>query len=151
MSAQPKISKVDWEPTPENIRAWEADEHGYRRGYDQGYAKAVQDVFNLKRLGYLRPQEIANILASHEVEIHRWRLACKGRFTFVPTLKQEPWSSLRDQVFERDGRICQQCGATDGLQIDHIREVKRGGLPKLENLRVLCGPCNLGRNAGGET
>lgn len=62
-------------------------------------------------------------------------------------LKTPEWQALRQRVFQRDGRLCKQCGATDRLQIDHI-------LPKathpflmfdIANLQVLCQPCNFSK------
>lgn len=61
------------------------------------------------------------------------------------------WNQMRakvgDKVFERDGRVCATCGATDDLQIDHVLPLSRGGSNGLRNLQVLCGTCN--RRKGG--
>lgn len=52
-------------------------------------------------------------------------------------------SSIKQEVFDRDGRICAKCGSTTKLCIDHIIPVSRGGFTKMENLQVLCEKCNL--------
>lgn len=48
----------------------------------------------------------------------------------------------RRAVFDRDGRVCRACGATETLHIDHIIPIARGGSSDLENLQVLCASCN---------
>lgn len=55
--------------------------------------------------------------------------------------------ALRLRVFDRDGRVCAYCGSVDELQIDHIYPVSLGGSDDLENLQVLCGPCNRHKSA----
>lgn len=54
--------------------------------------------------------------------------------------------SVRDAVIERD-RVCQHCGRTHDLQMDHIIAWSRGGSDDLENLQALCGPCNRRKGA----
>jgi|GEM_PF-3689865 len=53
---------------------------------------------------------------------------------------------LRDQVFERDGYACVECGATEDLQAGHV---DRHGPDVLENYVTQCGRCNR-RQAGRE-
>lgn len=54
---------------------------------------------------------------------------------------------LAPQIYERDGRLCAACGATERLSIDHIIPISKGGSNDLENLRVLCLPCNSRKHA----
>lgn len=53
-------------------------------------------------------------------------------------------------VLMRDGARCQLCGATPQsgarLHIDHVVPWSEGGETVLENLRVLCEQCNIGRS-----
>lgn len=63
---------------------------------------------------------------------------------------------LRAQVLERNGYVCQMCGAAAGdldernpsrtvrLHIGHIRDRSHGGTNTLGNLRALCSACNQG-------
>jgi hypothetical protein len=48
----------------------------------------------------------------------------------------------KNKIRERDGYICQLCGA-DGNQIDHIIPFAISHDNTEGNLRVLCKPCNL--------
>jgi hypothetical protein len=57
-------------------------------------------------------------------------------------------AGLRYQVLNRDNHTCQTCGRKSPevvLHIDHIIPVSRGGPTTIDNLRVLCEECNLGR------
>lgn len=56
---------------------------------------------------------------------------------------------IRQVVWRRDGGRCNQCGGTDELQFDHVIPFSRGGADTVENLQLLCGPCN--RKKGAET
>jgi 5-methylcytosine-specific restriction endonuclease McrA len=54
---------------------------------------------------------------------------------------------LRAAVMERDGFRCVRCGATSPLAVDHIFPWSRGGEDTLDNLQVLCKPCNSAKGA----
>jgi hypothetical protein len=49
---------------------------------------------------------------------------------------------VRKKVYHRDGGRCVMCGATVGLQYDHIIPVSRGGGNTTENIQLLCQNCN---------
>lgn len=57
---------------------------------------------------------------------------------------------LRALVLMRDGARCQLCGAEARsgalLHVDHIVPWSKGGETTLENLRVLCNVCNIGKS-----
>ncbi len=57
---------------------------------------------------------------------------------------------LRALVLMRDGARCQLCGAEarEGakLHVDHMVPWSKGGATTLENLRVLCSVCNIGKS-----
>lgn len=56
---------------------------------------------------------------------------------------------LRAAVARRDGQTCRGCGiylhlgGGEGLQLDHIKPISRGGGNKIANLQLLCPRCNL--------
>ncbi len=54
---------------------------------------------------------------------------------------------VRRTVWERDGGRCVDCGAAFDLQYDHVIPVALGGASTVENLQVLCAPCNRRKGA----
>jgi site-specific DNA-methyltransferase (adenine-specific) len=57
-----------------------------------------------------------------------------------------PLREIREQLEAADGRRCQGCGWAppylDYLQVDHKRPRSLGGKDDMENLTLLCDPCN---------
>lgn len=54
---------------------------------------------------------------------------------------------IRDAVYERDEFACVTCGADDDLTLDHIVPWSRGGSDAIDNLQVMCRPCNSAKGA----
>jgi len=50
--------------------------------------------------------------------------------------------SVRDHVFRRDRGACVNCGRGESLEYDHIIPLSRGGATSVNNLQLLCRPCN---------
>jgi hypothetical protein len=53
--------------------------------------------------------------------------------------------AVRRAVLQRDDYQCQECGATEELEMDHIIPKSRGGATTVENLQVLCHSCNMSK------
>ena len=74
-----------------------------------------------------------------------------------PFLESREWRVIRMRALERDGGRCAACGRTaaDGIviNVDHIKP--RSRFPELaldvDNLQVLCAPCNHGKGNKFET
>lgn len=50
-------------------------------------------------------------------------------------------------IGNRDGFVCQECGANRRLSLDHIIPVSAGGTNDNDNLRILCLDCNSSKGA----
>jgi hypothetical protein len=55
--------------------------------------------------------------------------------------------AVRRAVFERDGGRCVECGSAFDIQYDHVIPLALGGATTLENLQILCAPCNRAKGA----
>jgi 5-methylcytosine-specific restriction endonuclease McrA len=55
--------------------------------------------------------------------------------------------AVRLAVFERDGGRCVECGSAFEIQYDHVIPVALGGAATVENLQILCAPCNRAKGA----
>jgi 5-methylcytosine-specific restriction endonuclease McrA len=56
-------------------------------------------------------------------------------------------ADVRALVYARDGFVCVECGAAEGLSLDHIYPWSLGGSDHETNLRTLCRPCNSHKGA----
>ncbi|WP_431604677.1 HNH endonuclease [Corynebacterium accolens] len=54
----------------------------------------------------------------------------------------------RQQALNRDHHQCVQCGNTENLEVDHIKNVANGGNHDLDNLQTLCRPCHKRKTLG---
>jgi hypothetical protein len=70
---------------------------------------------------------------------------------FVVGLVSADWGvvdpTTRRFVLDRDGHRCLRCGASERLEMDHIRPYRDGGLTIPRNLQTLCKPCNCWKGA----
>ena len=56
---------------------------------------------------------------------------------------REPISKdIMNQVWNRDGGKCVQCGSQENLEFDHIIPFSKGGATTYRNLQLLCQKCN---------
>ncbi len=83
------------------------------------------------------------------------RLVCKFRLELIdeplaatPTPREPSRiipSSVKRDVWARDGGRCVLCGASDELHFDHEIPFSRGGGSTTENVRILCARHNLAK------
>lgn len=59
------------------------------------------------------------------------------------------WMAIRKRVLARDGYKCVKCGRTEHLQVDHIRQIAKGGQTTMTNLWTLCAFCHAKRPGHG--
>jgi 5-methylcytosine-specific restriction endonuclease McrA len=63
-------------------------------------------------------------------------------------LSFDEYGVLRDQVLERDGWRCQDCGSSKDLQVHHLVKRSKLGDDILDNLIALCASCHMQRHGG---
>lgn len=62
--------------------------------------------------------------------------------------RREPIArEVRLAVWQRDGGRCVTCGSAFDVQYDHLIPVALGGSSAVENLQILCAPCNRRKGA----
>lgn len=128
-------------------------ENDYRRGFRYGWVEATRLVFELYRSkGFVRPNEIGNILAEHQHILHRWQNEALSedplRTHGEPLPNWRSWYEIRRDILKRDEFKCTECDATENLEIHHLTPVADGGLPTAENLVTLCFKCHRGEGGG---
>ncbi len=58
------------------------------------------------------------------------------------------WPGIGIQIIRRDGLGCRHCGTLEGgLDYDHITPKVKGGGDEVDNLQMLCKPCNSRKGA----
>ncbi len=68
----------------------------------------------------------------------------------APVGQRNPRSIPQDvkiAVSARDGGRCRQCGSTQELHFDHVIPWSKGGANTVQNIQLLCGPCNRRKGA----
>jgi 5-methylcytosine-specific restriction endonuclease McrA len=115
------VYRALWREAHERFEeAVKAADHGYRDAYEEGYED-----------GLAQARRLAPDLA-REISAHKRMVTVE----------------MRREVLRRDGRRCARCGSTDAVfHIDHIVPFALGGACAVENLQVLCEPCNVSKGA----
>jgi len=54
---------------------------------------------------------------------------------------------IKDQVWNRDGGRCVNCGSNKNIEFDHIVPWSKGGADTYRNLQILCETCNRSKGA----
>jgi 5-methylcytosine-specific restriction endonuclease McrA len=110
----------------------------------------AMDRFFWEDAGLAAPDVFALVYERHVREQRKLERAratvALGQAPAVPRREGLP-RDVRLAVWERDGGACVECTATFELQFDHVIPVALGGATTVENLQVLCGPCNRTKGA----
>ena len=64
-----------------------------------------------------------------------------SKYRIDPFYETLGWRQLRQKTLERDGYVCQYCGAK-ATQADHVVPRKKGGADAMKNLVACCASCN---------
>lgn len=63
--------------------------------------------------------------------------------------EQRAWERvIRPRALARDGFACVACGAREGLEVDHVIPVAKGGKWTLDNAQTLCQGCHRIKSVG---
>lgn len=81
-----------------------------------------------------------------ERKLERAHAALRQEADPVPRRELIP-VEVRKAVFDRDGGRCRNCGSNFDIQYDHIIPFSMGGASTVENLQILCAPCNREKGA----
>jgi len=110
-----------------------------------------------RRIRELRDEEGMQIRSHHDVLTLKPGEYLLETLDRVPAIERSISPQLRNEILERNGFTCQQCGAAAGdpdpytpgrkvrLHVDHIVPIAQGGTDDRDNLRALCSTCNQGR------
>lgn len=119
------------------------------RANRSNYQHITEKLSNLERLGYLsigdtdRTGTLCSVALPHEVPAIQEQIT-----TATPASDRADYyrdSTLRTQLFERDGWRCRYCGeavTSKTATLDHILPVSKGGKNDPENLATACLMCN---------
>jgi hypothetical protein len=141
---------IDFANLPEEPEWFLRDmEYQYRKGFYHGVSEAAELIVELyRRGGYVRPQEIANIIGDWTNDLRKWKSKSYSEKPFIsfghPKMKWNQWLKVKKLVHIRDNWACVQCGSKNELEAHHVEAVKDGGLPEIENLVTLCKTCHRG-------
>jgi hypothetical protein len=82
------------------------------------------------------PEKIAQLLKERYniINVDK-KIISKKKRTAIST-------SIKDQVWKRDGGKCVECNSKENLEFDHIIPFSKGGANTYRNLQLLCVTCN---------
>jgi hypothetical protein len=63
------------------------------------------------------------------------------------TTREPIAEAVRQAVWTRDRGKCRRCGSNRGIEYDHVIPVSRGGSSGVNNIQILCMPCNRAKGA----
>lgn len=160
--ANPEYQRQWREANPEYYRQWYAAHLAGERERNRHWRKVNPDkvreqgrqyheAHREERNEYARQWHKANLDRAHERN-RRWRKANpdkvreKSRRRYACKLGATIGPVDEATIYERDGRMCVYCGATENLELDHIVPLSKGGAHCEDNLVVACRHCNASKH-----
>jgi hypothetical protein len=99
----------------------------------------------------LNGEDVEALIKSYDLQLKKRISEAKtaAAASRVPdgSLREMIPEDVRLKVWARDEGTCRSCGAKTELQFDHLIPVSMGGANSVENLQILCGPCNRRKGA----
>lgn len=99
----------------------------------------------------LKQDEVLALINSYDLQLKKKisgaKTASAARRAPDGSLREMIPEDVRHAVWQRDAGACRSCGATNDLQYDHLIPVSMGGANSVDNLQILCGPCNRRKGA----
>lgn len=129
---QQQYRKENVETIKEYKRKWAKDNFKHLKEYKFQYRKGNSDYVKAQINQWKKDnREIVNRI--NNARLHRVRAG--GRLT----------RQMIEEVYRSCNYTCVKCGTKEKLSLDHIKPVVLGGSNALENLQILCMPCNLSK------
>lgn len=101
----------------------------------------------------LEPEDVYALLVTQE-QVKKRRLENARKTAAIvatprtATVRRAIPDDVKLYIWERDQGACVACGSANEIQYDHIIPLAMGGSSNVENLQLLCGPCNRSKSAG---
>jgi 5-methylcytosine-specific restriction endonuclease McrA len=109
-------------------------------------AFAATIILGITAYGCVR-WRMQHVLRRHErqewIAQQRWLNNYPRGETYSREIPQE----VKIVVTLRDGGRCRNCGSSDNLEYDHVIPYSRGGTNSVNNVQLLCQPCNRSKGA----
>ena len=86
-------------------------------------------------------KQIAHYIEYDGIKPTRARSPSKSRNVSGTKRRSIP-KDVKNDVWNRDGGKCVECGSKENLEFDHIIPVAKGGANTYRNLQLLCEDCN---------
>ena len=103
-----------------------------------------QSLSNLRKHKIVEPEDLADQRAKIK-EYRRINKHWQNKERLRPRIEACTHTgkrSVRKKVFEKYGKSCLACGATENITIDHVIPVSKGGVNDISNYQPLCKSCN---------
>lgn len=133
--------RLEDRPRRIKIELFPGDTYDVDVGLDNLEGKGFIERYEVDSEQYIQVEAFTKHQKPHHKEIASDIPAPPGR----PQVTRHAYdvsNETRLSVFERDGNQCLKCGAEEGLSLDHIKPLAKGGDNSTENLQTLCTSCN---------